>query len=446
MPELAEEPLRQQPQLLPKNALLLPFMSNLPQPSLLGLRSSFGFGDRLGLATPGHLAALRHGNLLPILAQQSVRELSRTQRTPQEVLAAAQRGIVASGYKGVWGADADHLKTKEDVDSLAAGGFTFFTVDPSAYVQNRADTLTGDDLGAAALEVIAGGAFESLTQVESLYFGKRFEIGGGITLAFEDRGALLRAVVKYGAAIAYAAQMAVWIEAARHGLGADIEVSVDETDSPTTPLEHLFIGLELKRRGAKATSVAPRFIGEFEKGIDYKGDLVRFEEELKVHAAIAQFCGPSQISVHSGSDKFSIYPAVGRVCGNFLHVKTAGTSYLEALRVVARCAPGLFSEIVGYSRDRFELDRASYHISATLADAATPKGLDAKTAERIYLDEVAGRQILHVTFGSVLTIGKTEGGRLFKEGILETLQANADLHSEVLEAHLGKHIRLLCQG
>jgi hypothetical protein len=137
---------------------------------------------------------------------------------------------------------------------------------------------------------------------------------------------------------------------------------------------------------------------------------------------------------------------VGRVCGNFLHVKTAGTSYLEALRVVARCAPGLFSEIVGYSRDRFELDRASYHISATLADAAAPKGLDAKTAERIYLDEVAGRQILHVTFGSVLTIGKTEGGRLFKEGILETLQANADLHSEVLEAHLGKHIRLLCQG
>jgi hypothetical protein len=421
-------------------------MSSLPQPSLLGLRSSFGFGDRLGLATPGHLAALKHGPLLPVLAQQSVRELSRTQRTPSEVLAAAQRGIVSTGYTGLWGADADHLKTREDVEALAAGGFTFFTIDPSAFVQNRADYLQGNALAEAAAEVVATGAFESLAQVESLYLGKRFELPGDAELVFNDREALVRAVVKYGAAIAYAAQMAGWIETARKGLGADIEVSVDETDSATTPLEHLFIGLELQRRGVRATSVAPRFIGEFEKGIDYKGDLARFEAELKVHAAIAQRCGPYKISVHSGSDKFSIYPAVGRVCGNFLHVKTAGTSYLEALRVVARCAPRVFSEIVAYARGRFETDRASYHISATLADAAEPGALDAKAAERVYLDEVAGRQILHVTFGSVLTLGRTADGRLMKEAILETLLANADLHSEVLEAHLGKHIRLLCQG
>lgn len=421
-------------------------MTQLPQPSLLGLEPSFGFGDRLGLATPGHHAALRHGKLLPVFAQQSVRELSRTQRTAPEVLAAAQAGITACNYTGVWGADADHLKTREDVEALAAAGFTFFTIDPSAYVQNQADVLTGDDLQSAVQKVVDSGAFESISQVESLYLGKSFDLGNNIVLTFADRVQLLRAVVKYGAAIAYAAQMAHWITEARKAKGADIEVSVDETDSPTTPTEHLFIGLELKRRGVVATSVAPRFIGEFEKGIDYKGDLARFEEELKVHAAIARHCGPYKISVHSGSDKFSIYPAVGRVCGNLLHVKTAGTSYLEALRVVARTDANLFREVVEYSRSRFDTDKATYHISAKLGDAPSAGTLSAKDAETVYLDQVAGRQILHVTFGSVLTVGKTESGRTFKEGILEVLNSHPDLHSEVLEKHLGRHIKLLSQG
>jgi hypothetical protein len=421
-------------------------MDRLSQPSLLGLQPTFGFGDRLGLATPGHIAALKYGHLQPIFAQQSVRELSRTQRTAPEVLAAAQAGIAACNYTGVWGADADHLKTREDVETLAAAGFTFFTIDPSAHVQNHADSLERDDLESAAQDAVKGGSFENVSEVESLYLGKTFDLGNGITIPVKDRAPLLRAIVKYGAAIAYAAQMARWIANARAGKGADIEVSVDETDSPTTPMEHLFIGMELKRRGVMATSVAPRFIGEFEKGIDYKGDLARFEEELRIHVAIARYCGPYKISVHSGSDKFSIYPAVGRVCGSLLHVKTAGTSYLEALRVVARTDSALFREIVEYSRSRFDTDKASYHISARLGDVQSASALSANDAEDQYLDQVAGRQILHVTFGSVLTVGKTESGRLFKEGILEALHTHADLHSEVLEKHLGKHIQLISQG
>jgi hypothetical protein len=421
-------------------------MNELSHPCLLGLQPTFGFGDRLGLATPGHIAALKHGRLLPVFAQQSVRELSRTQRTASEVLAAAQAGIAACGYTGVWGADADHLKTREDVETLAAAGFTFFTIDPSAHVRNHADSLTGGDLESAAREALQDGSFESVSEVESLYLGKTFDLGNNLTISVKERESLLRAIVKYGSAIAYAAQMSKWIADARPGKGSDIEVSVDETDSPTTPVEHLFIGMELKRRGVVATSVAPRFIGEFEKGIDYKGDLARFEEELKIHAAIARYCGPYKISVHSGSDKFSIYPAVGRVCGNLLHVKTAGTSYLEALRVVARTDTALFREIVEYSRSRFDTDKASYHISAKLGDVPSAATLSAKDAEDLYLNQVAGRQILHVTFGSVLTVGKTGSGRSFKECVLAALNEHADLHSEVLEKHLGKHIQLLSQG
>src|SRR5438477_6785079 len=143
-----------------------------PQPVLLGLLPSFGFGDRLGLATPGHIAACRKGKLQPIFAQQSVREMARTQRTPQEVMAAAQHGIQQEGWKGAWGADADHLKTREDVETLAAAGFTFFTIDPSAYVQNEADAMKGAKLQSAAEKVIKSGAFSSLSEVESLYLNK----------------------------------------------------------------------------------------------------------------------------------------------------------------------------------------------------------------------------------------------------------------------------------
>jgi hypothetical protein len=417
-------------------------MSLNDQPSLLGLQPTFGFGDRLGLATPGHIASLKHGRLLPILAQQSVREMTRTQRTPDEVMAAARRGIAETGFQGVWGADADHLKTREDVFNLAAAGFTFFTIDPSAYVENAADSLAGDSLLAASEQVVATGAFESLAQVESLYANKEFDLGIGSPLRI-GREAVLRAVVKYGRAVDYAGKMGAWIGEARAGRGADIEVSVDETDSPTTAAEHLFIAAELRRRGVSAVSVAPRFCGEFEKGIDYKGDLVRFEKELKVHVAIARTFGPYKISVHSGSDKFQIYPIVAAVCGDLLHVKTAGTSYLEALRVVARVNGDLFAEIVAYSRGRFDTDKATYHISATLAGVAAGAGLSSADLERVYLDEDGGRQILHVTFGSVLTQGVDSRGRTFKEGILEVLQKYPSLHSEILEGHLGKHLRLL---
>ena len=240
--------------------------------------------------------------------------------------------------------------------------------------------------------------------------------------------------------------MAEWIAHFTKGREVEIEVSVDETDTPTSLAEHLFIGLELKRRGVRAVSVAPRFIGEFEKGIDYKGDLRAFEVSLREHVAVAQYCGPYKLSVHSGSDKFSLYPILGRVCGDLLHVKTAGTSYLEALRVVARTAPQLFLEIIEYAFSRFETDRATYHISARLSDVPKPVSLSVREREDVFLNQDAGRQILHVTFGSVLTIGRTAQGCSFKEAIMETLKNNETLHKEVLTLHLGRHIALLNAG
>src|SRR5678816_2193498 len=88
----------------------------LTKPTVLGLKKSFGYGDRLGLATPGHLAASNKSDFAPIFAQQSIREMSRTERTPEEVMAAAANALTQLGFRDAWGSDADHLKTPQDVD------------------------------------------------------------------------------------------------------------------------------------------------------------------------------------------------------------------------------------------------------------------------------------------------------------------------------------------
>ncbi len=421
---------------------------SLPTPTVLGLKKSFGFGDRLGLAGPGHLAALRAQGkgFSGIFAQQSIREMTRTRRSPQDVMGAAQNALAAANYAEPWGADADHLKTTEDIDKTAAAGFTFFTLDPSPFVNNSADKLGQRELEEQSMALVKDGVFPA--GWDTHYLKAEYDAGAaaGGALRF-SREILLRAAVKYGKAIAQVEVMCKHL-AKTLQRPYEVEVSVDETDTPTRPLEHLFWALELKRRGVleRVVSLAPRFIGEFEKGIDYKGDLGEFERQLRVHAAIAQKFGPYKISIHSGSDKFSIYPIIGKVCGDRLHLKTAGTSYLEALRVVVRVDKPLFGQIAAYSAGRFAEDKASYHISATDATVAALAKTPAADYERVYLDESVGRQLLHVTFGSVLTIGTAPNGRLFKDSILEILQKNAALHSEILVKHLGEHLRLLNAG
>jgi len=206
----------------------------------------------------------------------------------------------------------------------------------------------------------------------------------------------------------------------------ELEMSVDETATPTSPVEHYFVASELKRLGVEWVSLAPRFVGEFEKGVDFIGDLAAFEASFAQHAAIARTLGPYKMSIHSGSDKFSVYPIAARLAGDLVHVKTAGTSYLEALRAIARVEPALFSEILAFACGRYEEDRATYHVSAQVARVpeADSEGI---------LDQFDAREVLHVTYGSVL-------GSELRERFFAALRANEDLYADVLESHLGRHV------
>jgi len=177
------------------------------------------------------------------------------------VMTATREALAAAKFTAPWGADGDHLKTEEDVRRTAAAGFCFFTIDPSDHVENAADTLEEAALVEEVARQNADGIYGGQS-VENLYLGKKVSVGEE-DLVF-DREALLRAAVKYGRAIAHCENMAAFIDKANTGHLYEIEVSVDETDSPTSALEHLFFAMELRRRGITVVSLAPRFIGEFE--------------------------------------------------------------------------------------------------------------------------------------------------------------------------------------
>jgi hypothetical protein len=416
------------------------------RPALLGLRTSAGFGDRLGLATPGHIAALRavtrpHAgrpvDIAPIFAQQSMREMARTNRSPQQVVDDAMWAVLAGEWTEGYGADADHLKQTSDIDVCLAAGFTFFTIDPGEHVETGADSLDGAALREAFERLPWRALEDSAASFEERYRGRIVDADGH-RVALDARGALV-AAVKYGRAVAHVAAMYRHLEA-RAGAGRfEVEVSVDETDTPTSHGEHVYVASELRRLGVRWVSLAPRFVGRFEKGVDYIGDRAAFEADVTVHAAIARAFGPYKLSLHSGSDKFTIYDAVARETRGLVHLKTAGTSYLEALRTVAAASPSLFREIYAFSRERYTTDRASYHVSARLEAAPPEDGVDDRELAGL-LDDFHARQILHVTFGSVLTANDEAGRPRFADRLSALIRQQPEAYSAHLERHFRRHL------
>jgi hypothetical protein len=401
----------------------LPWLN--PQP--LGLATSFGFGDRLGLATPGHIAAVKGSGIAPVFAQQSVRENTRTGRTPQIVLEDAMWAIFEMDWREPWGADADHVKEISDLPSFIDAGYSFYTIDPNEYVDNEGHTDPIETLKAKTNHIPWDQLEIDLDGLYQLYLENQIELNG-VPLKFQEE-ILLRALIKYGRAIAHIKFISDYLK--KNAREFDLEASVDETDTPTSAAEHYFIASELRRLGVPFVSLAPRFVGSLEKGVDYIGNINEFNRELEKHAAVMHVVGGYKLSIHTGSDKFSIYPSVAEKARNLVHVKTAGTSYLEALRVAATIDQFFFREILDFSRGRYEADKATYHVSGQLSmvDAAANHADDDLLA---LFDQFDARQVLHVTFGSVLDH--------YGDRLKCMLVDHMDLYEKFLQTHFKRHL------
>src|SRR5690625_4083617 len=229
------------------------------QPTLLGARRSIGTGDRLGLATPGHVRAFqRFGTgVTPVFAQQSIREMDRLGRDIQSVMDHATFGCVEAGWEGVVGADTDHIKTEEGIDRGLAAGFTMFTLDPGDEV------IDPDSVSGGIDEHVPWSTLEDdESSLLRRYSGKQIDLGGDSLVITDDD--LRRAAVKYGKTIVRTMEMA------RHvldnaGRDVEIEVAVDETDLITSFVEHYYLAAELQRLGLSWVSLAPRYVDRSEE-------------------------------------------------------------------------------------------------------------------------------------------------------------------------------------
>jgi len=384
---------------------------------------SFGLGDRLGIATPGHVDLFAGKDVFPIFAQQSIRELNLTCRTYEDVLDAASFAVFREGYKKGFGADGDHLKTAKDVEYALSLGFTMITLDCSEHIKN---------------DFIVNGDAPLPEHYTNKYLNKTFDIEG-ISLVFSEEE-LKQCIGVYSGAVVFASDIYKQFFASGK-YNADFEISIDETISVTTPLQHFFVARELLDAGVSFATIAPRFCGEFQKGIDYIGDIARFEKEINVHAAIARSLG-YKLSIHSGSDKFSVFPFIGRATQGKFHVKTAGTNWLEAMRTAAITEPALYREVHNYALSVFDEARKYYHVTTDLSKLPDIKNVKDEDLHKLFENNEA-RQVIHITYGLILSKKNDDGSFTYKDRLYKLWRERDGEYRSALVKHIGKHLELL---
>jgi hypothetical protein len=292
---------------------------------------SFGVGDRFSHQGKAQLRAIMRANesglnICPVW-NKSNREHTYVHSHPSDVRREADAAVASLGFRGQYFVDADHinLSTVEPFVETA----DFFTLDVAAFIGKPSS-----DAEVAAFVASCG-----------KYLGE-LAIPGIKAPILVTETLLQEVAGKFLAAIRQAAEIYAYL-AAKKGKGNFItEVSMDEVANPQTPVDMLFILKMIADAGIPAQTIAPKFTGRFNKGVDYRGDVVQFAREfendvLVIDFAVKEFGLPEdlKLSVHSGSDKFSIYPVMGEIVRKHdkgLHVKTAGTTWLEEVIGLAR--------------------------------------------------------------------------------------------------------------
>ncbi len=390
--------------------------------------TTIGCGDRLGFATLGHIAAAREYALTPVLAQQTIRELQQTGRTFNDVVDDVSFHVFEAGFKAGFGANADHLKSMNDIDTAAAAGITMFTID---LVEKMDQDAVNWDIATLDQNYAQLDAAER-TRLETKYLGREFAVGDKVFKCEPEM--LKRCAMIYGKGLDFAAAAYDRLKQ-RCSYDFDFEVAVDEASFSTLPCHHLFIAHELKERQVEMTSFGPRFIGDFQKGIDYIGDVAEFERQFTEHVAIAKMFG-YKVSIHSGSDKFALYPAIGRISDGHLHIKTSGTSWLEAIRVIAFHDPVLYRVIHKAAQEGYPEMSKVYH---TTADISNIRNVDELYDDQLpkLLDLPEARQMLHITFGVILN------NKFIRPLFFAALHKYEHEYIENLKNRFEKHIQLL---
>jgi hypothetical protein len=406
---------------------------------------TIGTGDRLGLATPGHIRAIRRFYVHPVLAQQSVRENTQTGRDFTKVIQDATWAVFQENYQEGYGADGDHLKSLQEVKWAVNAGVSRVTLDLSEKVNPEAlqeplvliDRKFNEEIDEGDAKVI----FHLFLDKEFIFRGT----DGQFSIQFDEESVKRNALL-FHKALDFVEEVYEWICFQRRNQASiDVEISMDDAPFPILPENHFFFALELSHRGVHIQSLAPRFIGEFQRGIDYPGDREALRRQFYQHVLIAQDYGSYKISIHSGSNKFSLFSDAEGLSKGFLHLKTPETSWLEAMRLIAMANPTLYREMHSFARSRFDEASKLYHVTIDPSRIPSLERLNDEELPRL-LEREDSRQLLTITYGYLLNAEDEAGKNLFKNQIYYTLMRYEEDYWSMLETHIEKHLSSLGVG
>lgn len=376
---------------------------------------SVGAGDRFGrqgVAQVAAFQALREAGVeVDIVWNKSHREHQIIGTTPADQRAAADAAVAASGWTGRYFVDADHI-TMSSVDAFA-DYCDFFTLDVTAFIGRPPDAEALDAFEARHASLVG-----------------RTGVPGIAEPLMVTSQLLHRVGLRYLAAVTEAGRTYRHIRSIKGDMPIVVEVSMDETDQPQTPAELLIILAAIADAGIPIATIAPKFSGRFNKGIDYAGDVANFLAEFRADVCVASYAVDAfglpvglKLSVHTGSDKFSIYPGIGALIRELdagLHLKTAGTTWLEELVGLAEAGGSgleLAKQIYRDAYHRYDELVAPYSDVIDIDQSALPfpDVVDAWTSSQ-YTDALRHdpsnpaynpnlRQLLHVAYKVAAELG-----------------------------------------
>jgi len=406
---------------------------------------SIGIGDRYGHQGKAQLSALIKAknagiDVVPVW-NKSHREHGIVGTSPSDVRDEADASVRSLEWKGEYYVDADHINMS-NVDGYIEHS-DFFTLDVADYIMERADDSKLQDFIKQNMKYVGELQIPGIKEAFTITEERLVEIANKYLFATEKAAELYRHIAE--------------TKGAENMIP---EVSMDEVAMPQTPVELFFILSMLANEKLPLQTIAPKFTGRFNKGVDYEGDVAQFEKEfeedlLVIDFAISEFGLPEnlKLSVHSGSDKFSIYPIMGRLIKKYnrgIHVKTAGTTWLEEVIGLAVAGGDALEIAKKVYRKAFEKQEALCAPYATVIDInpvklPAPDQVDLWDSEKFAstLRHIPGQADYNSNFRQLIHVGYKVAAEMGEE-YYSALVRNSEVIAENVEENIfDRHLKRL---
>lgn len=372
----------------------------IPAPTPLAARPTLALGC-IGTCFPAGLLGEAVGlGFAPVVLHHLVGEIGSSDDGPREMLAATRRALEKSGLATEWGAGSVITST-EEAAAFATAGFTWFTFDLTTLIDDRAASMTLDELDAAVVAAEDSGSYRQ--GWHESYLDRKWSTKSGRSVTLDDE-TLAQAAVKFGRALAHADQLqqairTLWVG---HGQAPDIELSFAGTRTSTSLDEFLFLTLESARRGLNPVSIAPSLGAAWQPGADFPGEPGEMETYFAALGDIAALAGSQKVGIHHAAGKTGIMPLARRVLGDRIHLNCEEATWLEALGRLADSDPAAFWEWLREAQEIFPFAAGNAALSVNEEDIRSLPEVPDTALRDTFLGHVHGRQLLLPTFLAVM--------------------------------------------